>query len=64
LFPVIGRLRQSPEATIANYATVIIRRVADSWSPKQRSGIFKAIFSLAWFPPNQCMKVKQKLKVV
>lgn len=30
LFPVIGRLRQSPEATIANYATVIIRRVADS----------------------------------
>jgi len=27
---VIGRLRQSPEATIANYATVIIRRVADS----------------------------------
>ncbi|KAJ6744041.1 PROTEIN KINASE RELATED [Salix purpurea] len=29
LFPVIGRLRQSPEATIANYATVIIKRVAD-----------------------------------
>ncbi|CAK7340113.1 unnamed protein product [Dovyalis caffra] len=28
-FAVIGRLRQSPEATIANYATIIIRKVAD-----------------------------------
>lgn len=30
LFPVIGRLRQSPESTIANYASVIINKVADS----------------------------------
>ncbi|XP_050212738.1 serine/threonine-protein kinase TIO [Mercurialis annua] len=30
LFPVIGRLRQSPESTIANYASVIISKVADA----------------------------------
>lgn len=30
LFPVIGRLRQSPESIIANYASVIISKVADS----------------------------------
>nr|XP_024927877.1 serine/threonine-protein kinase TIO isoform X2 [Ziziphus jujuba var. spinosa] len=30
LFPVIGRLRQSVESTIANYASVIISKVADS----------------------------------
>ncbi|KAH0978647.1 hypothetical protein GBA52_005824 [Prunus armeniaca] len=30
LFSVIGRLRQSPESTIANYASVIITKVADS----------------------------------
>ncbi|KAM5557890.1 serine/threonine-protein kinase TIO [Rosa sericea] len=28
LFPVIGRLRQSPESTIANYASAIINKVA------------------------------------
>ncbi|KAK3042781.1 hypothetical protein RJ639_001054 [Escallonia herrerae] len=28
LFPVIGRLRQSPEATIANYASVIISKTS------------------------------------
>ncbi|EEF42336.1 ATP binding protein, putative [Ricinus communis] len=30
LFPVIGRLRQSPESTIANYASVIISKVAEA----------------------------------
>ena len=30
LFQVIGRLRQSPESTIANYASVIINKVADA----------------------------------
>ncbi|GLT75347.1 hypothetical protein SLA2020_470780 [Shorea laevis] len=30
LFPVIGRLRQSPESTIANYASVIISKVSDA----------------------------------
>lgn len=29
LFPVIGRLQQSPETTIANYASVIINKVTD-----------------------------------
>ncbi|KAJ0015145.1 hypothetical protein Pint_21765 [Pistacia integerrima] len=33
LFPVIGRLRQSPESTIANYASVIISKVGDATSP-------------------------------
>nr|GEV94362.1 serine/threonine-protein kinase TIO [Tanacetum cinerariifolium] len=30
LYPVIGRLRQSPEATIANYATVIYNKTCDA----------------------------------
>ncbi|KAH9756109.1 serine/threonine-protein kinase TIO [Citrus sinensis] len=30
LFPVIARLRQSPESTIANYASVIISKVGDT----------------------------------
>ncbi|XP_042508121.1 serine/threonine-protein kinase TIO isoform X2 [Macadamia integrifolia] len=30
LFPVIGRLRQSPESTIANYASVIVKKVAEA----------------------------------
>lgn len=30
LYPVIGRLRQSPEATIANYASVIINKISES----------------------------------
>ncbi|XP_050291317.1 serine/threonine-protein kinase TIO isoform X4 [Quercus robur] len=30
LFPVIGRLRQSPESTISQYASVIISKVSDS----------------------------------
>ncbi|KAA8533489.1 hypothetical protein F0562_031077 [Nyssa sinensis] len=30
LFPVIGRLRQSPESTIANYATVIISKTSEA----------------------------------
>lgn len=30
LYPVIGRLRQSPESTIANYASVILSKVADA----------------------------------
>ncbi|KAF8393518.1 hypothetical protein HHK36_021762 [Tetracentron sinense] len=30
LFPVVGRLRQSPESTIANYASVIISKVAEA----------------------------------
>ncbi|KAK3213413.1 hypothetical protein Dsin_018119 [Dipteronia sinensis] len=30
LFQVIGRLRQSPESTIANYASVIINKVTDA----------------------------------
>ncbi|XP_038725728.1 serine/threonine-protein kinase TIO isoform X2 [Tripterygium wilfordii] len=30
LFPVVGRLRQSPEPTIANYASVILSKVADA----------------------------------
>ncbi|WCJ31076.1 Serine/threonine-protein kinase TIO [Euphorbia peplus] len=30
LFPVIGQLRQSPESTIANYASVIINKVAEA----------------------------------
>lgn len=30
LFPVIGRLRQSPEPTIAQYASVIISKVSDA----------------------------------
>ncbi|TQD69561.1 hypothetical protein C1H46_044906 [Malus baccata] len=30
LFSVIGRLRQSPESTIANYASLIFTKVADS----------------------------------
>ncbi|KAK9272765.1 hypothetical protein L1049_003142 [Liquidambar formosana] len=29
-FPVIGRLQQSPESTIANYASVIMNKVAES----------------------------------
>ncbi|KAM7274398.1 hypothetical protein ACFE04_029062 [Oxalis oulophora] len=30
LFPVIGRLKQSPESTISNYASVIIKKVTDA----------------------------------
>ncbi|CAK9172478.1 unnamed protein product [Ilex paraguariensis] len=30
LFPVIGRLRQSPESTIANYASVIISKTSEA----------------------------------
>ncbi|CBI26553.3 unnamed protein product, partial [Vitis vinifera] len=30
LFPVIGRLRQSPESTIANYASLIINKVSEA----------------------------------
>ncbi|KAA8540376.1 hypothetical protein F0562_024705 [Nyssa sinensis] len=30
LFPVIGRLRQSPEPTIANYASVIISKTSEA----------------------------------
>ena len=30
LFQVIGRLRQSPESTIANYASVIASKVAEA----------------------------------
>ncbi|XP_010245992.1 PREDICTED: serine/threonine-protein kinase TIO [Nelumbo nucifera] len=30
LFPIIGQLRQSPESTIANYASVIINKVAEA----------------------------------
>ncbi len=30
LFPVIGRLRQSPESTISQYASVIISKVSDA----------------------------------
>ncbi|KAJ4959545.1 hypothetical protein NE237_026656 [Protea cynaroides] len=30
LFPVIGRLRQSPESTIANYASVIVKKIAEA----------------------------------
>nr|XP_043607157.1 serine/threonine-protein kinase TIO [Erigeron canadensis] len=30
LYPVIGRLRQSPEATIANYASVIFNKICDA----------------------------------
>ncbi|KAL7230228.1 hypothetical protein ACSBR2_008690 [Camellia fascicularis] len=30
LFPVIGRLRQSPESTIANYASVIVSKTSDA----------------------------------
>ncbi|XAR52095.1 Non-specific serine/threonine protein kinase [Bertholletia excelsa] len=29
LFPIIGRLRQSPESTIANYATVILSKTSE-----------------------------------
>ena len=30
LFPVIGRLRQSPEKEIAKYASIVISKVADA----------------------------------
>ncbi|KAE8647938.1 hypothetical protein Csa_000410 [Cucumis sativus] len=30
LFPVIGQLRQSPESIIAKYASVIVRKVAET----------------------------------
>lgn len=35
LFPVIGRLRQSPESTIAQYASVIINKVSDARGPRE-----------------------------
>lgn len=31
LFPVIGRLQQSPESSIAKYASAIISKVAEPW---------------------------------
>ncbi|CAN4085571.1 unnamed protein product [Withania somnifera] len=30
LFPVVRQLQQSPESTIANYASVIVRKVAEA----------------------------------
>lgn len=34
LFPVIGRLRQSPEPSISNYASVIMSKTSEAWNCK------------------------------
>lgn len=35
-FPDLARLKQSPDSTIANYASIIINKVSETWSPRVR----------------------------